>query len=134
MGLLGRLLARYSKDTMTFTAAQTCATDGCENIYQRWCRGCGVPVCSEHEYVSGGVDDQWCPTCTPARKEYDQKRETERRNHHVAGLIPDGRWAKAKRAFETGNVLVITGAGVSAESGIPTFRSADGTGIYESDD
>ena len=119
---------------MTFTAAQTCATDGCENLNQRWCRGCGAPVCSEHEYVSGGIDDQWCPTCAPARKEYDQKHETERRNNHVAGLIPDGRWAKIKRTFETGNVLVITGAGVSAESGIPTFRSADGTGIYESDD
>lgn len=33
-----------------------------------------------------------------------------------------------------GKVLVVTGAGVSAESGIPTFRSVDGTGIYESGD
>lgn len=47
--------------------------------------------------------------------------------------IPDPRWARAKRLFDTGNVLVLTGAGVSAESGIPTFRSEDGTGVYESE-
>jgi len=29
---------------------------------------------------------------------------------------------------------VITGAGVSAESGIPTFRSVDGTGLYDADE
>jgi len=48
--------------------------------------------------------------------------------------IPDPRWARAKRLFDTGNVLVLTGAGVSAESGIPTFRSEDGTGVYESEE
>jgi len=52
----------------------------------------------------------------------------------VLALIPHDRWAKAKSIFETGNILVITGAGVSAESGIPTFRSVDGTGIYESEE
>lgn len=134
MGLLRRFFGRYSEDTMTFTTAHKCAAEGCENMYDRWCRGCGVPICRDHEYVSGGVDDQWCPTCTPARKKYDAEREIERRTHHAIGTIPDGRWAQARRVFEMGNVLVITGAGVSAESGIPTFRSADGTGVYESDD
>lgn len=53
---------------------------------------------------------------------------------HTQNPIPDVCWAKAKRLFDTGNVLVVTGAGVSAESGIPTFRSEDGTGMYESED
>lgn len=52
----------------------------------------------------------------------------------VVSRIPDRNWARAKRAFETGNILIITGAGVSAESGIPTFRAVDGTGLYESDE
>lgn len=44
----------------------------------------------------------------------------------VLGQIPSMRWVKAKQAVENGRVLVITGAGVSAESGIPTFRGSDG--------
>lgn len=119
---------------MTFTATHTCAAVGCENASLRSCRGCGAFICADHEYVSGGVDDQWCPTCTPARKAHDAEKEIKTRTRHAVGLIPDGRWAQAKRIAEKENVLVITGAGVSAESGIPTFRSADGTGIYESDD
>ena len=51
--------------------------------------------------------------------------------HHS---IPSPRWVQAYRSALEGNVLVVTGAGVSAESGIPTFRSVDGTGIYESGD
>ena len=52
----------------------------------------------------------------------------------VLEQIPDPIWARAHRAVHAGKVLVITGAGVSAESGIPTFRAVDGTGIYDSDD
>jgi NAD-dependent deacetylase len=120
--------------TAPFTEAQYCIAEGCERINNWSCRGCGDPICDEHGHHGGGVDDVFCPPCSGPVKEREKEREIKRRNNHVAGLIPDGRWAKAKRAFETGNVLVITGAGVSAESGIPTFRSADGTGIYESDD
>lgn len=40
--------------------------------------------------------------------------------------VPRRAWGRAVRAVREGRVLVITGAGVSAESGIPTFRGADG--------
>jgi len=55
-------------------------------------------------------------------------------HNEALSLIPDRNWARAHRAVHDGRVLVITGAGVSAESGIPTFRSVDGTGIYDADD
>ena len=48
--------------------------------------------------------------------------------------IPNPIWARILTTLREGKVLVVTGAGVSAESGIPTFRSADGTGVYENDD
>ena len=48
--------------------------------------------------------------------------------------IPTSAWSKALQAVHKGKILVVTGAGVSAESGIPTFRSVDGTGIYDADD
>lgn len=59
---------------------------------------------------------------------------TEPQNHSALDCIPDRNWARAHRAVHAGKVLVITGAGVSAESGIPTFRSVDGTGLYDADD
>jgi NAD-dependent deacetylase len=52
----------------------------------------------------------------------------------AVALLPSRGWARVLRAVHEGKVLVITGAGVSAESGIPTFRSVDGSGIYESGD
>lgn len=48
--------------------------------------------------------------------------------------IPSKYWSRMVRAVHGGRILVVTGAGVSAESGIPTFRSVDGEGLYESGD
>lgn len=62
---------------------------------------------------------------------------TEPQEHHefeAVLSIPSRTWARVLRAVHGGKVLVITGAGVSAESGIPTFRSVDGSGLYESED
>lgn len=56
------------------------------------------------------------------------------REEDVLARIPDLVWARAHQAVHRGKVLVITGAGVSAESGIPTFRSVDGSGLYDADD
>ena len=36
------------------------------------------------------------------------------------------RWDEVKRRAREGKILVVTGAGISAESGIPTFRGKDG--------
>jgi NAD-dependent deacetylase len=37
-----------------------------------------------------------------------------------------GTWEEIKRRAREGKILVVTGAGISAESGIPTFRGKDG--------
>lgn len=41
-------------------------------------------------------------------------------------------WSRIRYEARGGRIVVITGAGVSADSGIPTFRSKNGTGLYES--
>jgi NAD-dependent deacetylase len=56
------------------------------------------------------------------------------REEDALAQIPGLPWARAHKSVHMGKVLVITGAGVSAESGIPTFRSVDGSGLYDADD
>lgn len=48
--------------------------------------------------------------------------------------IPDPAWGLLHRVTKEGRILVITGAGISVESGIRPYRSEDGTGVYEDDD
>jgi NAD-dependent deacetylase len=112
--------------TATETHPQNCTAEGCEFLYDALCRKCGGMVCRNHAYQSGGVDDQFCPTCAPEIQAADKEKELERITQHALRSIPGDFWGRAKRAVTDGKVLVITGAGMSAESGIPTFRGSDG--------
>lgn len=75
-----------------------------------------------------------CTACAEASRVEAEKAHLEWQEELAQKKIPARAWARAIRAVHQGKVLVITGAGVSAESGIPTFRSVDGSGIYESAD
>src|SRR5439155_25699832 len=56
---------------------------------------------------------------------YDPKLSMQRVQHQVISDRLRERFLKAN------NVLVLTGAGVSAESGVPTFRGGGGTGVWQ---
>jgi len=127
---------------MTATTPQTqteispeapCAVDGCPEISVHPCPMCRRPVCEGH---SDHVDARhWnCTVCTEDGREMAEEAHLEWTEKQALEKIPDLVWARAHKAVHLGNVLVITGAGVSAESGIPTFRSVDGTGLYDADD
>lgn len=97
------------------------------------CRGCGGRVCTKHS-KNYGLEDWACLGCEPKFEEMAAQQRRNVAEHKTLQGIPSSAWAKAHRAAHSGKVLVVTGAGVSAESGIPTFRSVDGTGIYDADD
>lgn len=97
------------------------------------CGGCGARVCTKHS-KNYGLEDWACKACEP---KFDGMAARQRQVAAEARTLvdmPSSAWARALRLVHDGKVLVVTGAGVSAESGIPTFRSVDGTGLYESGD